>query len=142
VSFRALAAPAEVFHDGKRIGTTRDRTCASVPSGSQTFTLQGAMVRPATLRLDLAPGEQRLGVVVDLERLPARVRFASRYAASCVVSRDGAPLGTLAANGYVIELADPDARHVVGLRCDETTTSMTIARLDYPEAWYEPGGSP
>ncbi|MFM2161013.1 MAG: hypothetical protein RLZZ383_525 [Pseudomonadota bacterium] len=138
VSFRALAAPADVFLDGKRIGTTRDRACALVPSGTQNFTLQGAMIRPASVRLDLAPGEQRIGVVVDLERLPARLRFASRYDAACLVSRDGAPIGTLAAQHYAIELPDPDQRHVVTLRCDDTTSSMTIARLDYPEAWFEP----
>ncbi len=138
VSFRALAAPADVFLDGKRIGTTRDRACAVVPSGTQNFTLQGAMIRPASVQLDLAPGEQRIGVVVDLERLPARLRFASRYDAACLVSRDGTPIGSLAAQHYAIDLPDPDQRHVVTLRCDDTTSSMTIARLDYPEAWFEP----
>ncbi len=138
VSFRALAAPADVFLDGKRIGTTRDRTCALVPAGTQTFTLQGSMIRPASVRLDLSPGEQRTGVVVDLERLPARLRFATRYDGGCLVSRDGTALGTLASQNYAIELPDPDQRHVVTLRCAEITSSMTITRLDYPEAWFEP----
>ncbi len=142
VGFRTPDAPAEVYLEGVRIRSTREPGCAKVPSGHQVFTISGPMVREVSYPIDLAPGEVRDPIVVELERRPARVRFPEGYDNDCVVAVDGVTRGTLGGLRGAIELERPEVRHVVAVQCGSASREQVFERIDYPEILFEPWSAP
>ncbi|HMV68967.1 MAG TPA: hypothetical protein PKA64_19110, partial [Myxococcota bacterium] len=136
VAFRSPTLAADVYLDGARFGTTRDRGCRELPAGSYTFQLRGALIEEKVVRLDLAPGEIRDRVVVDLVSLPARVRFSNDYADGCVASVDGHERGDLRALGRTLLLERPDKPHEISLRCGGRTYAARYERLSGPDVWF------
>ena len=116
VEFRTASAWADVHLNGRKIGTTRDPGCTRVPPGEHLFTLRHQMVEPREITLNLAPGEQHKQVV-EMVRLPAKVRFSDTWSDSCVVAVDGVVRGTLAALGRSVTLERPDRAHEITLNC-------------------------
>lgn len=142
VGLRSREAPADIWLDGKRIGTTRDSGCYSIPPGTYSFTLRAPTVEERTVRLTLEPGEVRDPELVKLTRLPARVRFATTLASTCVVSVDGLARGTLGDLKYGVSVSHPERRHEVALQCGQKRETVTYAELAYLEVWFDGAGRP
>jgi tRNA A-37 threonylcarbamoyl transferase component Bud32 len=142
VAFRSLSMPADVYLDGTRFGTTRDRGCRELPAGSYTFQLRGPLIEEKTVHVDLKPGELRDRIVVELVSLPARVRFSMDYADTCTASVDGRDRGELRSLGHTLLLERPDKPHDVALRCGGRSYTTHYERLSGPDVWFTPEDPP
>ncbi len=135
-------APAEVFVDGKRFASTRDQHCHEIPAGTWTFELRASLYQDNHATLTLQPGQVLDGVWVELERLPAKVRFSGDLSGTCLASVDGAPVGTLGKLSYVVNLDRPERPHEVGLLCGSKQVSRHYDGLTRPEVWFDAAGGP
>lgn len=136
VAIRAEEGYAEIFHEGVRLGNTRDRGCRKLPAGTHTFQLRHRTILDQDVTLTLKPGEQRTEVV-PLTHRPARVRFLPKYGEDCLVSVDGVPRGTLAALGGEVQVADPTEPHEVILECGDVRYRRAYDSMRYPDITFD-----
>lgn len=129
--------PAAMYLDGVRLRGVRDPGCTELAPGTYTFELRGDMVRTREITVELAAGQVEDKLMVDLERLPARVRFGRQHADDCVVLVDGMTRGTVARLDRSVELEHPETPHTVELDCGGKRTARTYRRIDYPEVLFD-----
>ena len=140
VGFRTTDGWSDVYLDGVRIRSTRDRGCHMLPPGTYTFALRSPFFEEEQVTVTLAAGEERTGadaVLVTLRRRPARVRFPASLDEDCLVFVDRAPRGTIAALGGEVSLQDPGRPHTIDVRCGETTLRQSWPALPQPDVTFD-----
>ncbi len=97
--------PADVFHEGRKIGTTR--LPIELDAGSYLLELRSDVIEPRQIRVDVGPGEvvQR---DVMLETRPAIVHLAPSFDAACAVWLDGEAKGTAGDLEYRLAVPNPE----------------------------------
>jgi tRNA A-37 threonylcarbamoyl transferase component Bud32 len=97
--------PADVFHEGRRLGNTRSPI--ELEPGSYRLEVRSDVVLPYELRVEIAPDEV-VERTITVQARPAEVRFAAIVADDCRVTLDGAELGTVGALDRRVEVQRPD----------------------------------
>ena len=102
------------------------------------------MIEEKTVEVTLAPGEIRDPYVVELSRLPGRVRFPVAYADGCIILVDGVSRGALGElPGRQVMIEHPEKPHVVTTDCKGRKTEVEYDQLRYATTTFKkPGGRP
>lgn len=137
IAFRSKSAPAEVYLDEVRIGSTRDGRCYELPPGTYDFVLTGEMVREHVERVTLAAGQVEMAWQVELTPLPCQLRFASSYAPDCTVTVNGQALGTLGELRHQVMIERPDQPSSVLLQCDGKQARAEFSRFEYSTVTFD-----
>jgi serine/threonine-protein kinase len=108
--------PAEVYLEGRRIGSTR--LPIELDAGSYELELRSDVIRTRTVRVEVGPGEE-VAMEVMVETRPATVRIGPSASDDCTVSLDGQDLGTVGALGRRVSVANPErVGHRLAILCD------------------------
>jgi len=108
---------AEIYENGKRVGSVREVGWIQVDPGEHLFVLQGPGIYDYALPVAVSPGEHRKVIVDDLQPKPVPVAIDPSFPDDCQVSVNDAPRGTLAEVDHTISLADPQTKNIVVLDC-------------------------
>lgn len=107
----------EVFHEGRRLGTTRGPI--ELQPGSYELEIRGDVVLPRTLRVEVGPGDD-VTERIQLQARPATVLLADRFSDDCRAILDGADQGTVAQLGRKLQVHNPDRHgHRLEVVCDD-----------------------
>ncbi|MCB9791912.1 MAG: protein kinase [Alphaproteobacteria bacterium] len=107
---------ADAFLDGKKVGQVRQPLRLQVAPGPHVLLLTNTMSKDSTTRFEVGAGEQK-EIEVTLVKKPISVRFRASLDPDCDVIVDGETAGSIAGIGGAFDLQDPDAAHMISLRC-------------------------
>jgi len=119
-----------IYIDGVYEGRTgARREPISVTPGTHTLTVKNDLAFPHEERFTVAPGEVLDITTPALQRRPATVVLSDTLDASCVITLDGAELGTVSSLGGAFSLDAPDQPHAVHILCPDGAQDLTVGPL-------------
>ena len=127
--------PAEIWLEGRRIGSTRDPNPIELAAGEYEFVLKGLTIKPKTVRLNLNAG-RLTHEMVDLQFKPATVKIDRKFPDNCVLQVDNTPVGLLGMLGRVWELENPELPHSLRITCGGKSYDKEFANLRSPEVFF------
>ena len=110
---------ADIYIDDKLIGRTGTVSEIPVPPGTHKLELKNDVCLPYHQNFTIAPGQKDLIEIASLQRLPATALLSEQFGGDCQVELDGLARGTVAGLGRRLRVSEPEASHVLQLRCGE-----------------------
>lgn len=128
---------ADIYEDGRRLGTTRDAGPIDVLPGKHIFVLKHELMEDQTIEVTVAGGESFVRRDIQLVPKPALVRVDRDFAPDCRVNRDGESIGTLGELKYQYRLPNPDQTHILIVDCGDAgvhtrkVSGLTVPVFDF-----------
>ena len=128
---------ADIYEDGRRLGTTRDADPIDVLPGKHVFVLKHELLEDQSVEVTVAGGERFVRRDIQLTPKPALVRVDRAFGEDCRVNQDGNAIGTLGELKYQFRLPQPDQRHMLVLDCGDAgvhtreVSGLTVPVFDF-----------
>lgn len=118
----------DIYIDGELRGRTGSVRNLEVGAGTHRLVIRNDHALPYEQSFTVAPGENKIIEVTDLQRKPVRVRLRNAPSPECTVAVDSVSRGTVGSLAQTIRVREPDRAHSLTLDCpDGTTVSRTLA---------------
>ena len=118
----------DIYIDGELKGRTGSVRSIAVGAGTHRLEIRNDYALPHEQSFTVAPGENKVIEVTDLQRKPVLVLMRNAPSADCTVAFDGVTRGTIGTLNEVVQVREPDRSHNLSITCpDGVQFNRTVA---------------